>query len=76
MPVLDGLETTRQLRAGAAGAEASHLPVIAITANTQPSDRDDCLAAGMNDYIAKPFDLNELATALSRWTGYKAADAD
>jgi CheY-like chemotaxis protein len=64
MPRLDGLSATRELRALPAG---STVPVIAMTANAFEQSRVDCLAAGMNDFVAKPVDLRKLATTLARW---------
>ncbi|KAB2923382.1 MAG: PAS domain S-box protein [Dechloromonas sp.] len=68
MPVMDGFEATRRLRAGEAGARAAGMPVIAMTANAMQGDREQCLAAGMDDYLAKPVSRDELAAALTRWT--------
>jgi PAS domain S-box-containing protein len=59
MPEMDGLEATRQVRARGQG-----IHIIAMTANAMQGDREECLAAGMNDYIAKPIRVNELVTAL------------
>jgi hypothetical protein len=64
MPVLDGLAATRQIRSLPGGA---HLPVIAMTANAFSEDRDKCLAAGMNDFVAKPFRPEELYEVVLRW---------
>ena len=64
MPVMDGFEATRRIRAQAAFA---HLPILAMTANTMSGDRKKCLAAGMNDHIAKPVDVDQLFTTLQRW---------
>ena len=69
MPVMDGFEATRRLRTGEAGEIARHLPIIAMTANAMQGDRERCLAAGMNDYIAKPFSHHDLTDALARWGG-------
>lgn len=67
MPGMDGFETTRQIRAGAAGARAATLPIIALTANALPGDRAACLDAGMDDYLAKPLATDALDAALHRW---------
>jgi two-component system sensor histidine kinase/response regulator len=63
MPRLDGLDATRELRA--AGRQA--LPIIAMTANAFGEDRAACLAAGMNDHVAKPVSPDRLYAALLRW---------
>jgi signal transduction histidine kinase/CheY-like chemotaxis protein len=66
MPELDGYEATRQLRKGAGLYRNPNVHVIALTANALTTDRERCLAAGMNDYLSKPIDLARLAEALSR----------
>lgn len=66
MPVLDGYETTRQIRGGATGQQ-SEIPVIAMTANALPGDRERCLEAGMSDYLPKPIDPDKLEETLRRW---------
>jgi signal transduction histidine kinase/AmiR/NasT family two-component response regulator len=66
MPELDGLETTRQLRAGAAGIRGAKVPVIALTANAMDGDREACLAAGMNDFLSKPVSIHALRAAIER----------
>ena len=63
MPEMDGLEATREIREGATGAEPH---IIAMTASAMEQDRERCLAAGMNDYVAKPVEPNALADALQR----------
>jgi signal transduction histidine kinase/DNA-binding NarL/FixJ family response regulator len=63
MPGIDGLEATRRIRAQG----ERELPIIALTANAMAGDRDDCLAAGMNDYIAKPFTRDVIEHVLQRW---------
>jgi CheY-like chemotaxis protein len=61
MPVMDGLEATSQIRKfEKENPGKSHTPVIAITANTLDNDRDKCIAIGMDEYMAKPFDMNRL----------------
>ena len=66
MPELDGLAATRALRQAEQGG-ARHLPVVALTANAFAADRANCLAAGMDDYISKPFRDGEIAAVLQRW---------
>jgi signal transduction histidine kinase/CheY-like chemotaxis protein len=66
MPEMDGLEATRQLRAGLAGARIANVPVIALTANAMDGDRERCLAAGMNDFLAKPVSIAALRGAIDR----------
>lgn len=70
MPVMDGLETTRRLRLGeqqAAGTAAEcHVPIIAMTAQAMPEDRQRCLDAGMDDYIVKPITRLALHAVLAR----------
>jgi CheY-like chemotaxis protein len=66
MPVMDGLEATRLLRAGAAGVRDAAVPVIALTANAMDGDRELCLAAGMNDFVAKPVSIAMLRQAMER----------
>ena len=66
MPVMDGYEATHVLR-NTLGL--TQLPVIAMTANAMASDREACLAAGMNDHVGKPFDLNHLVEVLRNHTG-------
>jgi len=64
MPVIDGLEATRRIRAVPAWRD---LPVIAMTASAMVGDREQALAAGMNDHVAKPIDIETLYAALARW---------
>ncbi|MEK8051735.1 response regulator [Ideonella sp. DXS22W] len=64
MPVMDGLQAARALRAM---PQAAQLPILAMTANAFADDRAECLAAGMNDHVAKPVDPLQLFEALLRW---------
>ena len=64
MPVMDGYEATRRIRQQERWAD---LPIIALTANALPDERERCTAAGMNDYLAKPFRRDELIALLSQW---------
>ncbi|RQV20683.1 response regulator [Burkholderia cenocepacia] len=69
MPKLDGFEATRQLRRREAEAGAPRMPVIALTANALSGDRERCLAAGMDDYLRKPFRRDALLQMLARHVG-------
>ena len=68
MPVMDGFEATRRIRASeAARPDGGRVPIIAVTANAIEGDRERCMAAGMDDFVSKPFEMEDLARALSRW---------
>ena len=73
MPHMDGLEATYFLREEEKENNAVPIPVIAITAHALRGDREKCLEAGMNDYIAKPFEMNELKTVLETILARKEA---
>ncbi|MEI7990515.1 MAG: PAS domain S-box protein, partial [Chloroflexota bacterium] len=67
MPEMDGLEATRQIRSAQSNVLNHAIPIIAMTANAMPEDRQRCLQAGMNDFIAKPVQAMTLALALAHW---------
>ncbi len=64
MPEMDGLEATRMIRT----CLETQPVIIAMTANVMMGDRDECIQAGMDDYISKPFELNELLSQLEKWS--------
>ena len=66
MPEMDGLETIRRLRINRI---SKNIPVIAVTAMTMPGDKERCLAAGANDYLSKPVNLQILENILSKYLG-------
>ncbi|GJQ58496.1 MAG: hypothetical protein SCALA701_12970 [Candidatus Scalindua sp.] len=66
MPEMDGYETTRIIRDEASAVRNHKVPIIAMTANTMSGDRETCLETGMNDYVAKPIDFQDLADAIDR----------
>lgn len=67
MPELDGYETTRMVRRGDPATKCQDACIIAITANAMRGDRELCMQAGMDDYLAKPIHPKDLAEKLGRW---------
>ncbi len=69
MPEMDGYEATRAIRERetAHGNGDSHTPAVALTAHAMDGDREQCLAAGMDDYLSKPCKPDELFSVLARW---------
>ena len=70
MPGLDGYETTRRIRKREVGHH--HTPIIALTAHAMEGDREKCLAAGMDDYLTKPYREKALAEVLATWLSERA----
>ena len=62
MPVMDGYEATRQIR-----LKDIQIPIVAMTANTLPGDREKCLSVGMSSYMSKPINLKKLSAELEQW---------
>jgi PAS domain S-box-containing protein len=69
MPVMDGFEATLHIRE----LHRSDIPIVAVTADATPADRDRCLRAGMNDYLAKPVELQRLSDILVEWLPVRPA---
>jgi two-component system, sensor histidine kinase and response regulator len=67
MPIMDGYEATRQIREMERAESRERAPIIAMTANAMQGDRERCLEAGMDDYMAKPVKRETLAATLTRW---------
>ncbi|MEM8962921.1 MAG: ATP-binding protein [Acidobacteriota bacterium] len=67
MPGIDGYETARRLRLLEERRERSRTPIVAVTANAFPDDQQRCLAAGMDDWLTKPFRMHELAAKVDQW---------
>jgi CheY-like chemotaxis protein/HPt (histidine-containing phosphotransfer) domain-containing protein len=67
MPIMDGFTATARIRERERQTQAARTPIIALTANAMDGDRDRCLAAGMDDYLSKPFSQDQMREMLSRW---------
>ena len=72
MPEVDGYEATRRIRNPATGTLNPRIPIVAVTANAMPGDREKCLACGMDDYLPKPIEPDELTQVLAKWTDQPA----
>jgi two-component system sensor histidine kinase/response regulator len=73
MPDMDGYEATAAIRS--LEANGNRIPIIALTANAMPGDRERCLAVGMDDYVAKPIHTDELRRAVRTWLASRRQDA-
>ena len=67
MPGCDGFEATEEIRRRSQGSR--QIPILALTANAEPTARARCIAAGMDDFLSKPIDMSALRESLLRWTG-------
>ena len=67
MPEMDGFEATKRIRNGEAGERYLHVPIIALTANAMKGDKERCVNAGMDDYLSKPFDAEDLIDKVEYW---------
>ena len=76
MPVMDGIEAARQIRNPRSAVLNHDIPIIALTANAMQSDRDSCMASGMNDFVPKPIVTTALRDALKRWLPSPDAESD
>ena len=73
MPVMDGFETTRKIREHEVGGK--HVPIIALTAHAMKGADNECRAAGMDDYLSKPIDREQMQNALNRWLNESGGSA-
>ncbi|WP_026840691.1 ATP-binding protein [Citrifermentans bremense] len=76
MPQVDGFTATRKIREWEAGEGPGRVPIVALTANAITGDREICLAAGMDDYLSKPFGSEQLCAVLQRWLPGKMVEEE
>ncbi len=76
MPVMNGYEATRMIRAQETKLGLAHVPIIALTATASDAERQDCLDAGMDDFLSKPCSLEEMTSMLQRWTASEVKRPD
>ena len=75
MPEMDGFEATRKIR-GQQNNAGRRVPIVALTANAMDSDHDQCIGAGMDDFLIKPANQDAIAQALQRWVPPRRVLAD
>jgi two-component system sensor histidine kinase/response regulator len=75
MPEMDGFEATRAIRLREHAAGSRRIPIIALTANAMARDREECLEAGMDDHLSKPFNMLALQELLARWMAQSGTGA-
>jgi CheY-like chemotaxis protein len=75
MPGMDGFEATVRIRSWEAEHGQPRLPIVALTASVYPEDRDQCLSAGMDDFLAKPVNMARLREVLDKWLERDAGQA-
>lgn len=68
MPVMDGFAATAEIRKGKSGEKNKNIPIIAMTAHALKGDREKCIEAGMDDYISKPININEIKKVLEKFS--------
>ncbi len=73
MPEMDGYEATGAIREGLAGDSNRSVPIVAMTANAMKGDREKCIASGMDDYLSKPIDVDELKSKIGLWLSKAAS---
>ena len=66
MPVMDGYEATKAIRIGKAGEVSKSIPIIALTANAVKGDKEKCIEIGMDDFVSKPIDSNDLIDVIKK----------
>jgi len=76
MPLMDGFEATRRIRSSEQGSSRPVTPIVALTANALPGDRERCLLSGMNEFISKPFTLHKLQDILCAVTHTRGTAAE